>query len=86
MDINQESVELVPRHQSVVSELEKSKQENKYLKLLTEQLQKNTFIDRGQLFQKFAEQGLCRKHILSEIQKVEKERLEHEDSLITEIM
>ena len=55
MDINQESVELVPRHQSVVSELEKAKQENEYLKLLTEQLQKNTFIDRGQLFQKFAE-------------------------------
>ena len=32
MDINQESVELVPKYQSVVSELEKAKQENEYLK------------------------------------------------------
>ena len=32
MDIAQERVELVPKYQSVVSELEKSKQENEYLK------------------------------------------------------
>ena len=32
MDINQESIELVPKYQSVVSELEKTKQENEYLK------------------------------------------------------
>ena len=32
MDIDQERVELVPKYQSVVSELEKSKQENEYLK------------------------------------------------------
>ena len=31
MDINQESVELVPKYQSVVSELEKTRQENEYL-------------------------------------------------------
>ena len=54
-------------------------------KLLTEQLQKNTFIDRGQLFQKFAEQGVCRKYLLSEIQKTEEDRLEREGRLIKEI-
>ena len=32
MDIDQERVELVPKYQSVVSELEKTKQENEYLK------------------------------------------------------
>ena len=32
MDINQERVELFPKYQSVVSELEKPKQENEYLK------------------------------------------------------
>ena len=32
MDINQESIELVPKYQSVVSELEKTKQENENLK------------------------------------------------------
>ena len=31
-DINQESVALVPKYQSVVSELEKTKQENEHLK------------------------------------------------------
>ena len=54
-------------------------------KLLTEQFQKNTFTDRGRLFQKFAEHGLCREFILSEIQKTEEERLSRESDLIKEI-
>ena len=55
-------------------------------KLLKEQFQKNTFKDRGQLFQRFAEQGLCREYIFSEIKKIEEDRLKHENNAIKEIM
>ncbi len=54
-------------------------------KFLTEQFLKNKFTDRGQLFQKFAEQGLCCEYILSEIQKTEEDRLKRESDLIKEI-
>ena len=54
-------------------------------KLLTEQFSKDNFKDRGRLFQKLAEHGLCREYILSEIQKTEEERLRRENDLIKEI-
>ena len=55
-------------------------------KFLTEQFQKNTFTDRGQLFQRFSEWGLCREYIFSEIKKAEENRLKYEGSLIKGIV
>ena len=54
-------------------------------KFLRVEIQKIHLEDRGQLFQKFAEQGLCREFIFSEIQKTEKERLSRENNLIKEV-
>ena len=55
-------------------------------KFLTEQFKKDTFTDRGRLFQRFAEHGLCRNYIFSEIQKTEEDRLNRENNLIKEII
>ena len=47
----------------------------------TKQLKNNKFIDRIHLFQQFAEKGLCRRYILSEIKRIEEERKVHENNL-----
>ena len=58
---------------------------NNIKKFIIEEFKKNKSKDRGQMFQKFAEQGLCRDFIFSEIQKIEEERLSRENNLIKEI-
>ena len=48
----------------------------------TEQLRNSRFTDKGNLLQKFAEKGLCRQYILSEIKRTEENRKARESDLL----
>ncbi len=45
----------------------------------------NKYKDRGLLFQAFAQKGLCRQFILSEIEKTERERHNREDHIVQQV-
>ena len=65
---------------------EKNKQVMQDLKAsFTKDFQNNKYRDRGLLFQAFAQRGLCRQFILSEIEKAEQERHKRENNIIQQV-
>lgn len=58
----------------------------KYITFLNKQFKPGgRFLDRGTLFKWLADKGLCREYVLSDIQRVEKERQKHETHLMSNI-
>ena len=51
----------------------------------TEQFKNSNFLDRSNLFQQFAEKGLYRQYILSEIKRTEEDRKSRENTLVNYI-